>query len=167
MTRKGPATSWEALGLSSVDEPPFAYFHLFMQPFSTSVPHGNHRTQKMIWVTIFSTLPRIIHNQYQSGCRGEKQIHYIPWMSEGPGFFSLSLLFVTCSSIFHPLNIGFSPWPFWNFYFLISLLGLFLLSFILESTEKRQKHSAVVGYFLWQWVMVLLHLKIYTQRSGI
>lgn len=43
--------------------------------FSTRVPHLNHKTQKIIWVTIFSILPSMIYDYYFS-CARKKGIQY-------------------------------------------------------------------------------------------
>lgn len=85
--------------------------------FLTSILLPNPRTQTITWVTIFSNLPRMLHDYYHSRCTREKLLHYVQWM---PEWITVQIGLDTVMEIFSACPVDMVaisqlwPWSTWN-----------------------------------------------------
>lgn len=121
----------------------FTYLDVLMLPFSIRIPRGSRRTQRRLW-------------QFSQPCQGPFITRTIPGAEERSELLHtedelrasshLPCFFVTCSSMFHLLNIGFS-----HFLPLLTLLLLNIPSWIISSVLYPPEHRGRNGITRWDW----------------
>lgn len=68
------------------------------------VPPGNHRTQIIIWGTLFSALPGMAPNEDCPGAQESSEFPTCSWCLRALGFFFFSSSLLLCDTFFRFLN---------------------------------------------------------------